>query len=282
MLTRRTGRLSAAAAQRLLDGGGGPPPLPQLLAAAAAPPAPAELRGEPAARAAFRSSVHTAPLPHDIPRKSPVHATSTIMVAKAIAAIALTASTAGGIALATSTTPADPPARTTSESAATDAAPASLSSPPPGPERCWTIPTGRLAHARPAPPGRPASAGTAAHPTGLCQASSHITGDRAGKAAESPAFTDLSCTDADPDAQATRPTGRPSAAPRNPGERTGKPDTTDRANDNTDTDTPAEAEAEKPDKPADDRAEDQAEDQADAARTGKLDRGQSGENRRNG
>ena len=88
MLTRRPGRLSAAAAQRLLDGGGGPPPLPQLLAAAAAPPAPAELRGEPAARAAFRSSLHTAPLPHDFPR-TPVHATSTVMVARAIAALAL-------------------------------------------------------------------------------------------------------------------------------------------------------------------------------------------------
>jgi hypothetical protein len=281
MLTRRTGRLSAAAAQRLLDGGGGPPPLPQLLAAAAAPPAPAELRGEPAARAAFRSSLHTAPRPHDIPRKSPVRATSTFMVAKAIAAIALTASTAGGIALATSSTPADPPARTTSESAATDAAPASLVVATPGPGAVLDDPDGTAGARAAAPPGRPASAGTAAHPTGLCQASSHI-GDRAGKAAESPAFTDLSCTDADPDAQATRPTGRPSAAPRNPGERTGKPDTTDRANDNTDTDTPDEAEAEKPDKPADDQAEDQAEDQADAARTAKLDRGQSGENRRTG
>jgi hypothetical protein len=214
------------------------------------------------------------------------------MIVKAIAAIALTASTAGGIALATRTrSPADPPARTISESDATDAAPASLVVATPGLGAALDDPD-RTAGARAVTPlGRPASAGTAArptpaspaaHPTGLCQASSHITGDRAGKAAESPAFTDLSCTDADPDAQATRPTGRPSAAPRNPGERTGKPDTTDRANDNTDTDTPDEAEAEKPDKPADDQAEDQAEDQADAARTAKLDRGQSGENRRTG
>ena len=54
MHTRRLDRLSGTAAQRLLDGGDGPPPLPQLLAAATAPATPAELRGESAARAAFR------------------------------------------------------------------------------------------------------------------------------------------------------------------------------------------------------------------------------------
>ena len=119
MHTRRFGRLSGATAQRLLDGGDGPPPLPQLLAAATAPATAAELRGESAARAAFRSSMHSAPLPHDIPRRTPVHATSSIIIAKVIAAITLTASTAGGIALATTSTPADPHARTTSESTAT-------------------------------------------------------------------------------------------------------------------------------------------------------------------
>ena len=45
-----------------------------------------------------------------------MHATSSVIIAKVIAAITLTASTAGGIALATTSTPADPHARTTSES----------------------------------------------------------------------------------------------------------------------------------------------------------------------
>ena len=127
MHTRRFGRLTGATAQRLLDGGDGPPPLPQLLAAVTAPATAAELRGEAAARAAFRSSTHSAPLPHDIPRRAPVHVTSSIIIAKVIAAITLTASTAGGIALATTSTPADPHARTTSESTATgDTAPSSL------------------------------------------------------------------------------------------------------------------------------------------------------------
>ena len=108
MHTRRLGRLSGTTAQRLLDGGDGPSPLPQLLAAASAPATPTELRGESAARAAFRSSVHPAPLPDDLPRRATVRVTTSIMIAKAIAAIALTAGTAGSIALATTATPADP------------------------------------------------------------------------------------------------------------------------------------------------------------------------------
>ena len=44
--------------RRLLDGGHGPSPLPELLAAARAPATAAELRTEPAARAAFRAPVH--------------------------------------------------------------------------------------------------------------------------------------------------------------------------------------------------------------------------------
>ena len=83
------------------------PPLPQLLAAASAPATATELRGESAARAAFRSSMHPAPLPDDLPRRSTVRVTTSIMIAKAIAAIALTAGTAGSIALATTATPAD-------------------------------------------------------------------------------------------------------------------------------------------------------------------------------
>ena len=124
MHTRRFGRLTGATAQRLLDGGDGPPPLPQLVAAATAPATAAELRGEAAARAAFRSSTHSAPLSPDIPRRAPVRVTSSVIIAKVIAAITLTAGTAGGIALATTSTPADPHARTISETTASgDAAP---------------------------------------------------------------------------------------------------------------------------------------------------------------
>jgi hypothetical protein len=125
MRTRRPGRLSAAATRRLLDGGDGPPPLAQILAAATAPTTVAELRGESAARAAFRSSPHPTPLPHDPPRRSPLHAASTFMIAKAVAAVALAASTAGSIALATTSTPADPHALITSEAATTDGVPPS-------------------------------------------------------------------------------------------------------------------------------------------------------------
>ena len=108
MHNRRFGRLTGATAQRLLDGGDGPPPLPQLVAAVTAPATAAELRGEAAARAAFRSSTHAAPLSPDIPRRAPVRVTSSVIIAKVIAAITLTAGTAGGIALAATSTPADP------------------------------------------------------------------------------------------------------------------------------------------------------------------------------
>ena len=256
MHTRRLDRLSGTAAQRLLDGGDGPPPLPQLLAAATAPATPAELRGESTARAAFRTSVHTAPLPHDIPRRSPVHATSTIMIAKAIAAIALTASTAGGIALATTSTPVDPHPRTTSESAAItgDVLPSSLPLTTPGPTDAARADAEEEAEDTPAaePDEQRTGTGTgrvrttpaakAPHPTGLCRASSNVATDgHPGKAAESPAFADLRCdaADADTDAEATRPTGRPTVAPGNPDRRTGRPDTAGRPEDGTDTDKQA-------------------------------------------
>jgi hypothetical protein len=233
----RPPRVSGAVARRLLDGGHGPSPLPELLAAARAPATAAELRTEPAARAAFRSSVHpdASPLPHDIPRRIPMRTTTTIMVAKAIAAIALTASTAGGVALATHsspTTPRDKSSSTTAKAAASDALAADLTS-------LTTAPSTALAddHARPDTPVGPARDGeengkattdrasaSAAHPTGRCQALSNISGTaQPGKAADSPAFADLSCSD---NGTATaKHTGRPTAPPGNPDQRTGKPDT---------------------------------------------------------
>ena len=97
---RRT--LSGATAHCLLDGSAdGPFPLPQLLAAATAPATAAELQGEETARAAFRSSVHVTPVPLDGSRRARARTATTIVVAKVIAAVALTAGGAGGIAVAT-------------------------------------------------------------------------------------------------------------------------------------------------------------------------------------
>jgi len=94
--------LSGSAARRLLDGDDdGPSPLPQLLAAATAPATAAELRGEAAARAAFRSSTHGTPAVLRGPRTARLKTTAAIVTAKIIAAVAITAGTAGGVALAT-------------------------------------------------------------------------------------------------------------------------------------------------------------------------------------
>ena len=94
--------LSGAKARRLLDGSDdGPSPLPQLLAAATAPATAAELQGEEAACAAFRSSVHATAVPLGGPRKTRAKTAATIMAAKIIAAVAVTASGAGGVAVAT-------------------------------------------------------------------------------------------------------------------------------------------------------------------------------------
>jgi hypothetical protein len=279
MRTRRPGRLSAAATRRLLDGDDGPPQLAQILAAATAPSTVTELRGESAARAAFRSSPRSTPLPHDVPRRFPVHAASTFMIAKAVAAVALAASTAGGIALATTSTPADPHALTTREAAATDGTRPSavvLTSPgpvavPARPDEAADPPVATPADRRDSADAtaRTTPAARAAHPTGLCRASSNIaTDDHAGKAAQSPAFTDVDCADAD--ARPVPPSGRPSTAPDNPGHRTGKPDTTDRVKDDTDTGNKSE------------KAGKSAEGQGNAARTGNGDHGEPAGNRRNG
>jgi hypothetical protein len=290
MHTRRFGRLTGATAQRLLDGGDGPPPLPQLLAAATGPATAAELHGETAARTAFRSSTHSAPLPHGIPRRTPVHATSSIIIAKVIAAITLTASTAGGIALATTSTPVDPHARTTSESTATgDATPGSLmiASPTstgpldnPGNLAGSGQTTDTPAAAAPDPAGgtdvvRTTPSAQAPHPTGRCRALSNLSEDnQAGKATQSPAFTTLDCPQAGTAAGSIRPTGRPDIAPGNPDQRTGKPDTTRNANDG------AETEAEKSEKAG--TSEDAPDAQANTHRGRTADRGKSGENRQDG
>jgi hypothetical protein len=283
MHTRRLGRLSGATAQRLLDGGDGPSPLPQLLAAASAPATAAELRGESDALAAFRSSVHSAPLPCDLNRRSPVRITTSIMIAKAIAAIALTAGTAGGIALATSSAPADPYARPISESATVAAA----ASPFPvvtAPTPARAAPAdleGTAGALAPERPGRAGGAGTtvrttpgteAPHPTGPCRGASNVAADgHPGKAAGSPSLSDLTCagagTDTDEDA-AGRPTGRPTAAPGNPEQRTGRPDGAGRPTDGVeDEDTAGESGRTAGQKAA--RADDEA-------------RGQSGEHRQDG
>jgi hypothetical protein len=106
---RGTTTLSGAVANRLLDGSDdGPAPLQQLLAAATAPASAAELQGEDAARAAFRSAVHAAPVPLRDSRRVRATTATGILTAKIIAALALTAGTAGGVALATNSYSAHP------------------------------------------------------------------------------------------------------------------------------------------------------------------------------
>ncbi|HWM38132.1 MAG TPA: hypothetical protein VNS49_13550 [Streptomyces sp.] len=107
---RGTTTLSGAVANRLLDGSDdGPAPLQQLLAAATAPASAAELQGEDAARAAFHSAVHAAPVPLRDSRRVRATTATGVLTAKIIAALALTASTAGGVALATNSYSAHPP-----------------------------------------------------------------------------------------------------------------------------------------------------------------------------
>jgi hypothetical protein len=106
---RSTGTLSGAAAHRLLDGSDdAPAPLRELLAAATAPAMEAELQGEDAARAAFRSAVHATPVPIRDSRRFRATTATGILTAKIIAALALTATTAGGVALATNSYSAHP------------------------------------------------------------------------------------------------------------------------------------------------------------------------------
>jgi hypothetical protein len=269
--------MSGATAKRLLDGGAGPAPLPQLLAAAAAPATAAELHGEVAALAGFRSSVHSAPLPDDPTWRSRVRVTSSIMVVKAIAAIALTAGTAGGIALATTATPAGPQAETTSESAVRVAAAPSPRSrqstgdAPDGSADTLVGPTGGAGTAV-----RRTPEAEAPRPTGPCRATSNVA------AAQSPAFGDLSCV---VDGRPVPSTGGPAGAP-------GKPDDPGRAHGNSKGKdaakgpakgkTPANSKKpakvkDKPDKP--DKPGKASEAVAD---TKKADRGKSGDYRQDG
>ena len=181
--------------------------------------------------------------------------TTTIMVAKAIAAIALTASTAGGVALATHsspTTPRDQSSSTTAKAAASDALASDLTS-------LTTAPSTAIAddHARPDTPVGPDRDGeengkatndrassSAAHPTGRCQALSNISGADQGKADDSPAFAGLDCSD---DGTATtKLTGRPTAPPGNPEQRTGKPDTDQDTNARGDTEADKQADNRQP------------------------------------
>ena len=280
MHTRRHGRLTGATAQRLLDGGDGPPPLPQLVAAAKAPAAAAELRGEAAARAAFRSSTHAAPIPPDIPRRAPVRVTSSVIIAKVVAAITLTASTAGGIALATTSTPADPLARAISEPTASGGTAPSLVIASPTSTRALDDPEnldGSNGTTEALAAEAPDTAGGAVHttpspdasrPTGRCRALTNVSeDDQAGKATDSPAFTDLSCREAGTAAGPARPTGRPDVAP-------GKPANAGNADDG------AEGKAERTEKAG--KNEDASDAQAGRDVGGTADRGKSGEHRQDG
>lgn len=202
--------------------------------------------------------------------------TTSIMIAKVVAAIALTAGTAGTVALATTSTPTAPHTRTTSEFGTTDGAA------PSSPVLATPMPTG-AALAGPGgttdaadEPDRSDGAGTAARTTpeagarqatGRCRAASNVGAtDHPGKAAESPAFADLSCTGPDAAADAgtgTRPEDRATVVPGNPEKKTGKPDDTGRPADDTQ-DEDEDEDAAKPGKAV--------------GRTDDADRGRSGEN----
>ena len=164
-----------------------------------------------------------------------MHVTSSVIIAKVIAAITLTASTAGGIALATTSTPAAPQARTTSETTATSDATPSLVITSPASTGALDDPenlaasdgtAGALAAEAPDTADAHGAVRTtpspkAPHPTGRCRALANLSEDgQAGKATESPAFTDdLNCGEAGTAAGPTRPTGRPDVAPGKPDHR---------------------------------------------------------------
>ena len=229
-----------------------------------------------------------------------MNATSSIIIAKVIAAITLTASTAGGIALATTSSPADPHARTTSESTdAGDAAPSSLVIASPTSTRALGDPESLTGAGGAADtPGAEAHGAVgdahravrttpspkAPHPTGRCRAFDNLSEhDQAGKATASPAFTDLDCSDADTEAAtpggSIRPTGRPDVAPGNPEQRTGKPDAAGNANDGAE----AKGEADRSEKAGkNEDASDARAGQAGRDGGGTADRGTSGEHRKQG
>jgi hypothetical protein len=96
--------LSRAAAEALMDGGPGPERLRCVLTVAAGPAEPDELRGEAAARLAFRTAAEAWPVSGtvDDPVRRRARTMSRIVAAKVIAAVALTVG-AGGVAVAATT-----------------------------------------------------------------------------------------------------------------------------------------------------------------------------------
>jgi hypothetical protein len=171
MSTDRPDGIDRFTAERLLRGEpAGPDGLAELLAAAAPPPAAGELAGEDAAVAAFREA-HLGPAPQ-LRRRSMVKTALAKLLTLKVAAAALTATAAGGVALAAGTgnlpgTPSDTPA----------------------PKRpAATHSTGRTgSHHKPASSPSPSL-------VGLCHAFQAGAGDNPGKALESPAFRHLITT----------------------------------------------------------------------------------------
>ncbi|MFE9106551.1 hypothetical protein [Actinomadura geliboluensis] len=133
------GRLDERTAERLLDGAGGPPALHTLLAAAAAPGRAAELAGEDAAVAAFRSAPPAA-------RPSRLAAVRRFLTAKVIALVGgcLLVLT-GGVAYATGhfpgmePAPAPSPTQQESEGGGHDSTPATQYSPSPLPSQSPSV-----------------------------------------------------------------------------------------------------------------------------------------------
>ena len=162
MSTHRPHRIDRFTAERLLRGEvAGPHELAELLAAAAAPAQPDELAGEEAAVTAFREA-------HLIPASRPRRRSMiTKLLTLKVAAAALTATAAGGVALA----------------AGTGHLPDSMS----GSAKSTARPdTGKTAAG-----AKHAKASPSPSLVGLCRAFRAGAGDNPGKALQSPAFTAL-------------------------------------------------------------------------------------------
>ncbi|MCW2861239.1 MAG: hypothetical protein JWP48_2947 [Actinoallomurus sp.] len=175
MSIHRSRRIGPFTAQRLLRGETtGPDRLAELLATAVAPVARDGLVGEEAAISAFRDA-HLAPAPQ-LRRQSVIKTALAKLLTIKVAAAALTATAAGGVALA----------------AGTGHLPESVGGAAPTAQPAPTHGTGTHHTAKAsAPRGGHSSAAPSPSLVGLCHAYRAGAGDNPGKALDNPAFTHL-------------------------------------------------------------------------------------------
>jgi hypothetical protein len=221
MSIRRSPRIGPFTAQRLLRGEAtGPDRLAELLATAAAPVARDELVGEEVAISAFQEA-HLAPA-HPLRSKSMIKTALAKLLTLKVAAVALTATAAGGVALAAGT------------GHLPDSVGGGTPTAQPTPSHGGGTPqTGKAVAAQ----GKDHGASPSPSLVGLCHAYQAGAGDNPGKALDNPAFTHLITVAGGKDkvvayctgllkthpgkaggshptgAPATRPTGAPSTHP---------------------------------------------------------------------